>query len=143
MRTGRGTPLLTSLLCSDPVGVRQLCAKVLCRCAPRRSRIEEFQPAHLLLLVTQYHSEVVINTAARRSKRESKKAIKRSARGKKKVEGVEEIEREQTCARDRQRASKKEMYFAKERKKRDTGGEKEKEREQKTKTDRESDAERT
>jgi len=41
---------LTSLLWSDPVGARQLRAEVLRRRAPRRSRMDEKKPAHLLLL---------------------------------------------------------------------------------------------
>jgi len=45
------TPLYTSVeLWSDPVGARRRRAKALCRRAPRRSRMEENKPAHLLLL---------------------------------------------------------------------------------------------
>jgi len=64
----KGAPLLTSLLWSDPVGVRQLRAKALRRRAPRRPRMEENKLAHPLLLydhclvtVTQ-HPEVKIDT---------------------------------------------------------------------------------
>jgi len=45
------TPVNTSVeLWSDPVGARWRRAKALRRRAPRRPRMEEHKPAHLLLL---------------------------------------------------------------------------------------------